>query len=175
MIIERYEEIELARTDLTEADLSHIWSVSLTQVGSEIGGDGNMDERGRRIYIRREAWLDSFHGEAETRMQYQLYYCRPNSVPARILLFVQDSVDSDNAILALISHTLSGSNSPSNTFIKGHGKYVDIMALINTLSRRGIDPLSLARLYCISGNDFNHSSDVATVERLVKTYLNWHQ
>lgn len=118
--------------------------------------------------------MDSCHGEGETRMQYQMYQCTSFATMNRPIVCLQDSSDSDNLTLALMSHVLSDSNIPQNTFVKGKGRYWDINAILRSVQANEIDPLALARLYCIHGNDFNHSIEGATTERLVYTYLRWH-
>lgn len=89
--------------------------------------------------------------------------------------YVQDSTDTENVFLVVIYHMIRDSRVNGNAYIKGHGKFVDVMSLIDVLLRKGIDSLSMVRLYCLSGNDFNHSSNVASMHRLITTYLEWHQ
>lgn len=154
---------------------SWAWSLSLSTGASGSGSDLNSI---KTIRIRRAPQYDSRHGEAETRVQYLMYgqvntenYCRPN----QNLFYKQESKDSDKVCLAMLSHKMCGNRAPTNSFVKGTGKCFDIGALLEGLDARGIDPFSMARLYCLCGNDFNHSSEFATIDRMVSTYLQWHR
>lgn len=48
----------------------------------------------------------------------------------------------------------------------------EVLACLNDTH---LDAQSLVRLYCISGNDFNHSLNVSTTDHLIRTYLRWNK
>lgn len=55
--------------------------------------------------------------------------------------------------------------------MKGVGKHIDINCLPSVLERSSINRVALVRLFCVCRNDFNHSSSVATKDRLIRTYV----
>lgn len=173
LLCNKYEDgVEASSTtEIYDTDPCQAWSVAMRSM--EAGGNAMNSSVEKMIGISRAPELDSYHGESETRMQYQTYMCIPRNVSSADIICVQDTPDSDNVALAILSHA-TGGTPIYNTFIKVYGKHIDIKALLSGLERCTLDPLAMVRLFCISGNDYNHSCNVATVDRLVRSYVKWH-
>ncbi len=135
------------------------------------------NEQSHVTKITKVESMSAAHGEAETRMQYTTFSfpfvgTRNSENDNRVIL--QYSQDSDNVCLALLSHCDERVVLPRNTFVLMNGKHYDIENLKAKIDASGVSCRAIARLYCISGNDFNHACQVATSSVLISAYLQWY-
>lgn len=83
---------------------------------------------------------------------------------------MQVSQDSDNIILALLALTIGATPVGTNLVVKiGHRTY-NIGRLLAAMRMRNIDPVAFARLYALSGFNFNAACHIATARYMVRSY-----
>lgn len=142
------EEVEcLMSACIEKFDAGKVWQVSLRYAESDIS---RTKEKDRYLCFEKIAGMESRHGEAETRIQRLLYtqflYSISAESPSDVYTMVQDTTDSDNLCLALISHLITGAKAPRRTFIKGRGNYYDITVLMEAIRSSGLELLAIVRL-----------------------------
>eukprot|EP00171_Calliarthron_tuberculosum_P012928 IDg12928t1 len=64
--------------------------------------------------------------------------------------------------------------SAGNVFARVGFRYCDVRKLVDAIEHSGMTPQSIARLYSLSGNDFNVSCNVASNKAMVRTYYALH-
>lgn len=127
-------------------------------------------------FVSQKVRMDCEHGESETRMQYTLAQeleSRKEKIPERKTTVIQFSKDSDSICLALFATQSYGLRNAGNVLVKMGQTYFDIRKLLNAVEAAGIDPISIGRLCCISGNDFQPFCAVANSEALIRTYCHF--